>query len=221
MGTPRFPLGDTSTWPHEGTLVFSGPCPSVESWPALPFPAYTQFNEAGWGVTVFGHFCSTTKIAPFGTRQATSSAAGPKLCSTNNHLNIPIGSTEKTFSSFQRFLSMKNQDGFPIENVGNNGMDSPFQDGIRCAKLEDQPSSVQLKGGVIMKRTTIGVDIAKNVFEVYVEDGATQVVGRKRLLRQKMLPWFANPPPALVGMEACGGPITGRGSSRSWGTRCG
>jgi hypothetical protein len=83
-------------------------------------PAYTQFNEAGRGVTGFGHFCSTTKVAPFGTRQATSSAAGPKPGSTNNHLNITVGSTEKTFSSFQRFLSMKKQDGFPIKNVGND-----------------------------------------------------------------------------------------------------
>lgn len=56
-----------------------------------------------------------------------------------------------------------------------------------------------------MKRTTIGIDIAKNVFEIYVEDGATQGVERKRLSRKKMLPWFANRPPALVGMEACGG----------------
>ena len=56
-----------------------------------------------------------------------------------------------------------------------------------------------------MKRTTIGIDIAKQVFELYVEDGATQVVERRRLSRKKMLPWFANRPPALVGMEACGG----------------
>jgi len=84
-------------------------------------------------------------------------------------------------------------------------MDSPFQDGIECAKLEDQPTSVQPKGGVIMKRTTIGIDIAKNVFEIYVEDGATQGVERKRLSRKKLLPWLANRPPALVGMEACGG----------------
>ncbi|MDH5700411.1 MAG: IS110 family transposase, partial [Nitrospirota bacterium] len=56
-----------------------------------------------------------------------------------------------------------------------------------------------------MKRTTIGVDIAKQVFELYVEDGGEQVVERKRLARKKMLLWFANRPPALVGMEACGG----------------
>ena len=84
-------------------------------------------------------------------------------------------------------------------------MDSPFQDGIRCAKLEDQLTSIQLKGGVPMKGTTIGIDIAKNVFEVYVEDEAGQVVARRRLSRKKMVPWFANHPCAVVGMEACGG----------------
>lgn len=56
-----------------------------------------------------------------------------------------------------------------------------------------------------MKRTTIGVDIAKQVFELYVEDGVTPGGERRRLSRNKMLSWFANRPPALVGMEACGG----------------
>jgi hypothetical protein len=35
--------------------------------------------------------------------------------------------------------SEKVSDGFPISNVGNNGMDSPFENGIECAKLEHQP----------------------------------------------------------------------------------
>ncbi len=56
-----------------------------------------------------------------------------------------------------------------------------------------------------MKGTTIGIDIAKNVFEVYVEDEAGQVVERRRLSWKKMVPWFANRPRAVVGMEACGG----------------
>jgi hypothetical protein len=74
------------------------------------------------------------------------------------------------FPSYPQFVAgihpKGTQDGFPINNVGNNGMDSPFQDGIRCAKLEDQLTSVPIKGGVIMKRTTIGIDIAINVFEM-------------------------------------------------------
>ena len=56
-----------------------------------------------------------------------------------------------------------------------------------------------------MKRTIIGIDLAKNVFEVYVEDGVKQTGTRTRLSRKKMLPWFANRSSALVGMEACGG----------------
>jgi len=56
-----------------------------------------------------------------------------------------------------------------------------------------------------MKGTTMGIDIAKNVFEVYVEDEAGQVLERRRLSRKKLLSWLANRPPATVGMEACGG----------------
>ena len=56
-----------------------------------------------------------------------------------------------------------------------------------------------------MKRTIIGIDLAKNVFEVYLEDEGGQGIKRCRLSRKKMLPWFANRAPALVGMEACGG----------------
>ncbi len=56
-----------------------------------------------------------------------------------------------------------------------------------------------------MKSSTIGIDLAKNVFEVYVEDGANQSGQRTRLSRKKMLPWFANRASALIGMEACGG----------------
>ncbi len=56
-----------------------------------------------------------------------------------------------------------------------------------------------------MKSTIIGIDMAKNVFEVYVEDVTGQVVKRCRLSRKKMLPWFANRASALIGMEACGG----------------
>ena len=56
-----------------------------------------------------------------------------------------------------------------------------------------------------MKSTIIGIDLAKNVFEVYVEDEGGPGIKRCRLSRKKMLPWFANRAPALVGMEACGG----------------
>jgi transposase len=53
--------------------------------------------------------------------------------------------------------------------------------------------------------TTIGLDIAKNVFQVHGVDGQSKVVVRKKLSRGKVLEWFANLPPCLIGIEACPG----------------
>lgn len=54
-----------------------------------------------------------------------------------------------------------------------------------------------------MKTTTIGIDLAKNVFEVHgVDENGHQVLHR-RLRRKQMLAFFAQLSPALVGMEAC------------------
>jgi transposase len=51
--------------------------------------------------------------------------------------------------------------------------------------------------------STIGLDIAKSVFQVHGVDGAGAVVMRKRISRAKMLEFFADLPRCLVGMEAC------------------
>jgi transposase len=56
-----------------------------------------------------------------------------------------------------------------------------------------------------MNVTTIGLDIAKNVFQVHGVDGHGKVVVRKKLSRGKVLEWFANLPPCLIGIEACPG----------------
>src|SRR5471032_1106875 len=50
---------------------------------------------------------------------------------------------------------------------------------------------------------TIGLDIAKAVFQVHGVDGVGAVVIRKRISRAKMLEFFAGLPPCLVGIEAC------------------
>src|ERR1700675_4015369 len=55
-----------------------------------------------------------------------------------------------------------------------------------------------------MQITTIGLDLAKSVFQVHGVDTTGQVVVRKSLRRSQMLPFFAKLPPCLVGMEACG-----------------
>ena len=54
-----------------------------------------------------------------------------------------------------------------------------------------------------MQITTIGFDIAKNVFQIHGIDAAEKVVIRKQLRRGQVLKFFAALPPCLVGMEAC------------------
>ncbi|PKO72199.1 MAG: IS110 family transposase [Betaproteobacteria bacterium HGW-Betaproteobacteria-14] len=55
-----------------------------------------------------------------------------------------------------------------------------------------------------MKLTTIGIDLAKNVFQVHGTDDKGRAVLRKQLKRAQMLPFFANLPPCRIGLEACG-----------------
>ena len=54
-----------------------------------------------------------------------------------------------------------------------------------------------------MQITTIGLDIAKNVFQVHGIDAAEKVVVRKQLRRGQVIAFFAALPPCLIGMEAC------------------
>jgi len=56
-----------------------------------------------------------------------------------------------------------------------------------------------------MQVTTIGLDIAKNVFQVHGVDARDRVVLRKRLARGNVLVFFANLPRCRVGLEAGGG----------------
>ena len=55
-----------------------------------------------------------------------------------------------------------------------------------------------------MDVTTIGLDLAKTVFQVHGVDASGAVAVRKTLRRQQVLPFFAKLHPCLVGMEACG-----------------
>ena len=55
-----------------------------------------------------------------------------------------------------------------------------------------------------MKITTVGIDLAKNVFVAHGVDQRGKVALRKSLKRDQVLPFFANLPPCLIGMEACG-----------------
>jgi transposase len=53
--------------------------------------------------------------------------------------------------------------------------------------------------------SVLGIDIAKRVFHVVGMDERGQIVLRKRLSRNALMPFIATLPPVLIGMEACGG----------------
>jgi transposase len=55
-----------------------------------------------------------------------------------------------------------------------------------------------------MNITTVGVDLAKSVFQVHAVDERGKAVLRKALKRAEVVKYFANLPPCLIGMEACG-----------------
>lgn len=55
-----------------------------------------------------------------------------------------------------------------------------------------------------MEISTIGLGLAKNVFQVHGVSATGEVVLRKTLRRAQVLPFFAKLPPCLAGAEACG-----------------
>lgn len=63
-----------------------------------------------------------------------------------------------------------------------------------------------------MHATTVGVDLAKNVFEVAVADEGYRVVRRTRLSRARFQQFCAQQPSSVFVMEACG-------SAHHWGRR--
>ena len=78
-----------------------------------------------------------------------------------------------------------------------------------------------MRGAVHMQVTTIGLDIAKNVFQVHGIDAAEKVVVRKQLRRRQVLAFFKAFRRALSAWKPVPRPIIGRANSRSLATRCG
>jgi transposase len=68
--------------------------------------------------------------------------------------------------------------------------------------------------------TTIGLDIAKSVFQVHGVDADGKVVLRRQLKRRYVLAFFQKLPPCLVGIEAWRRHIIGRVNFRRSATRC-
>lgn len=54
-----------------------------------------------------------------------------------------------------------------------------------------------------MDITTVGIDLAKNIFQIHGVNGRGKPLVRKQLRREQVERFFANLPPCVVGMEAC------------------
>src|SRR5580692_10488822 len=76
--------------------------------------------------------------------------------------------------------------------------------GIRVPKLWKRSSNHELKEPSAMQITTVGLDLAKNVFQVHAINTANEVVVKKTLRRVQMRRFFEQLDPCLVGIEACG-----------------
>src|SRR6516225_7405643 len=66
---------------------------------------------------------------------------------------------------------------------------------VKCNELKE-PSTMEI--------TTVGLDIAKRVFQLHGVDAAGKAVLRRKLQRSEVLAFFKAVPPCLVGIEACG-----------------
>ena len=55
-----------------------------------------------------------------------------------------------------------------------------------------------------MKVSTVGLDLAKNIFQLHAVDHAGEVIIRRALRRCQVMPFFEKLDPCLIGMEACG-----------------
>jgi transposase len=52
---------------------------------------------------------------------------------------------------------------------------------------------------------TVAIDLAKKVFLLVGADTSGEILWRKRLTRNALMPFMAQLPPVLIGIEACGG----------------
>ena len=68
---------------------------------------------------------------------------------------------------------------------------------------------------------TVGLDLAKIVFQAHGADATGRAVLRKKLRRDQVLAFFSQLRPCVVAMEACGAPTSGGARSGSWAMRCG
>ena len=64
--------------------------------------------------------------------------------------------------------------------------------------------------------TTVGLDLAKQVFHVHGVDACGRTIVSKALRRKDILVFFAQLPPSVVGLEACGSAHQGARAAQAW-----
>ena len=98
-----------------------------------------------------------------------------------------------------------------------DGVDAPR----RHLTCQGDGVELSLKETSMKQAITIGLDIAKHVFQAHGADAAGHVLFRKRLTRAKLLGFLAAQAPCIVAMEACAGSHYWGGRSASWAMQCG
>lgn len=82
-------------------------------------------------------------------------------------------------------------------------MDAPTRKAAsRCPEWERQ-QPLDPEGASTREITTVGLDLAKNVFQVHGVNSHGKVELRKQIKRDQVAAFFANLPPCLIGVEAC------------------
>lgn len=84
-----------------------------------------------------------------------------------------------------------------------DGVERPFEAALK-APIVSRIAIAREENTPMEKITTIGLDLAKSVFQIHAVGENGQVIARRTLRRAKLLDFFRDLEPCLVGLEACG-----------------
>jgi hypothetical protein len=104
-----------------------------------------------------------------------------------------------------------------VQEAGYDAVDGSST-GARSAIEVGAARALMIRRSQMQTITTIGLDIAKSVFQVHCIDANGDVVLRRQLKRRYMLAFFQKLPPCLVGIEACASSHHWSRQLRPWGT---
>jgi hypothetical protein len=83
-----------------------------------------------------------------------------------------------------------------------DGVERPFETASKVPNVVVR-NATKRRSRSMKKITTVGLDLAKSVFQMHAVDDNGDIVVRRALRRAHVLPFFRNLQPCLVGMEAC------------------